>query len=82
MNGPPQDGEPGHGQAAWAPDWYPDPLEKAAFRYWDGSQWTDHTAYDHVQGDADAAPGDTGGGHSAAAQRILQWTDAAKDAGA
>lgn len=25
-------------------DWYTDPEGKARLRYWDGSQWTDHTA--------------------------------------
>jgi hypothetical protein len=29
------------GQAA---DWYPDPRGEKRLRYWDGSQWTDHTA--------------------------------------
>ncbi len=24
--------------------WYPDPLGRAALRYWDGTVWTDHTA--------------------------------------
>jgi hypothetical protein len=27
-----------------APDWYPDPRGEKRLRYWDGSQWTDHTA--------------------------------------
>jgi hypothetical protein len=31
----------GGGQAA---DWYPDPRGEKRLRYWDGSQWTDHTA--------------------------------------
>ena len=31
--------------AAAAPaDWYPDPRGEKRLRYWDGSQWTDHTA--------------------------------------
>lgn len=25
-------------------DWYPDPTGQARLRYWDGAQWTDHTA--------------------------------------
>ena len=25
-------------------DWYPDPRGEKRLRYWDGSQWTDHTA--------------------------------------
>jgi len=35
-------------QAAVAPatpaDWYPDPKGEARLRYWDGANWTDHTA--------------------------------------
>lgn len=31
----------GGGQPA---DWYPDPRGEKRLRYWDGSQWTDHTA--------------------------------------
>lgn len=33
-------------QAASGPaaDWYPDPHGEKRLRYWDGSQWTDHTA--------------------------------------
>jgi hypothetical protein len=27
-----------------APDWYPDPRGEKRLRYWDGTQWTDHTA--------------------------------------
>ena len=42
----------GPGAAASAPaggsgakaDWYPDPRGEKRLRYWDGSQWTDHTA--------------------------------------
>jgi hypothetical protein len=42
----------GGGAAAAAPsggagakaDWYPDPRGEKRLRYWDGSQWTDHTA--------------------------------------
>lgn len=31
--------------AAAAPaDWYPDPTGSARVRYWNGSEWTDHTA--------------------------------------
>ena len=43
---------PAGGAAAAAPaggagakaDWYPDPRGEKRLRYWDGSQWTDHTA--------------------------------------
>jgi hypothetical protein len=34
---------PAAGQAQPA-DWYPDPRGEKRLRYWDGSQWTDHTA--------------------------------------
>ncbi len=27
-----------------APDWYPDPMGRHEYRYWDGSTWTDHVA--------------------------------------
>jgi hypothetical protein len=30
--------------AAAKADWYPDPRGEKRLRYWDGSQWTDHTA--------------------------------------
>lgn len=30
--------------AAVKADWYPDPRGEKRLRYWDGSQWTDHTA--------------------------------------
>ncbi len=35
--------EPAAAAAAKA-DWYPDPRGEKRLRYWDGSQWTDHTA--------------------------------------
>ena len=35
--------QPAAGGAAKA-DWYPDPRGEKRLRYWDGSQWTDHTA--------------------------------------
>ena len=25
-------------------NWYPDPLGRHELRYWDGSQWTEHTS--------------------------------------
>lgn len=27
-----------------APDWYPDPMGRHEYRYWDGTAWTDHVA--------------------------------------
>jgi uncharacterized protein DUF2510 len=36
-----QPAQPSGGQPA---DWYPDPRGEKRLRYWDGSQWTDHTA--------------------------------------
>jgi hypothetical protein len=32
------------GGAGTKADWYPDPRGEKRLRYWDGSQWTDHTA--------------------------------------
>lgn len=32
------------GSSIPAADWYPDPLDPAGIRYWDGAQWTEHTA--------------------------------------
>jgi hypothetical protein len=40
---PAQAEAPAAGGAAKA-DWYPDPRGEKRLRYWDGSQWTDHTA--------------------------------------
>jgi hypothetical protein len=34
----------GAGGAGAKADWYPDPRGEKRLRYWDGSQWTDHTA--------------------------------------
>lgn len=31
-------------QPAAPADWYPDPRGEARLRYWDGANWTDHTA--------------------------------------
>src|SRR5687767_5781002 len=41
-----------------APNWYPDPGRSGGFRYWDGRQWTEHTA---------AGPAAAGGGWPAPA---------------
>jgi hypothetical protein len=35
---------PPGGGAGTKADWYPDPRGEKRLRYWDGSQWTDHTA--------------------------------------
>jgi hypothetical protein len=32
------------GQATHAAGWHPDPHGQARLRYWDGSQWTEHTS--------------------------------------
>ena len=32
------------------PDWYTDPEDPAGYRYWDGSQWSDHRAPRHSDG--------------------------------
>jgi hypothetical protein len=39
---PAQEAAPAAGAAK--ADWYPDPRGEKRLRYWDGSQWTDHTA--------------------------------------
>jgi hypothetical protein len=38
--------QPQHALAPPAPpaNWYPDPADSAAWRWWDGSNWTEHTA--------------------------------------
>jgi hypothetical protein len=41
--GPAAASAPAGGAGAKA-DWYPDPRGEKRLRYWDGSQWTDHTA--------------------------------------
>ncbi len=40
---PPQTPVPAQGSGAPA-DWYPDPKGEARLRYWDGTDWTTHTA--------------------------------------
>ena len=35
-----------------AANWYPDPDDSSQYRYWDGTQWTDHRA---PRGPAEAA---------------------------
>jgi hypothetical protein len=40
---PPQDAESAAPETTPPPGWYPDP-ERPGQRYWDGAQWTDHTA--------------------------------------
>ena len=32
------------GQAEYPPSWYLDPAHAGGLRWWDGSQWTGHTA--------------------------------------
>jgi len=39
---------PADGQAPPA-DWYPDPSRRFEFRYWNGSEWTEHVARDGRQ---------------------------------
>lgn len=36
----------GNGRSAAAADWYPDPVGRHQYRYWDGTSWTDHVADD------------------------------------
>ena len=40
------------------PDWYTDPEDPAQYRYWDGSQWTDHRAPRHGDGSGHRSVGD------------------------
>jgi uncharacterized RDD family membrane protein YckC len=37
-------GQPAGAQQAQGAGWHPDPHGQARLRYWDGSQWTDHTS--------------------------------------
>jgi hypothetical protein len=39
-----QPAAPAAGGQAQPADWYPDPRGEKRLRYWDGTQWTDHTA--------------------------------------
>jgi hypothetical protein len=41
---PAQAAAPAAAAGAAKADWYPDPRGEKRLRYWDGSQWTDHTA--------------------------------------
>jgi hypothetical protein len=76
----PEDGVGGQEQSAAAPGWHADPYGKAVYRYWDGSQWTEHTAYDHAQPEGEGgAQAEVEEGQSPAARRVLEWTDAAKE---
>lgn len=47
------------------PDWYTDPEDPAQYRYWDGSQWTDHRSPRHTapSEQAGASGGHRGSGH-------------------
>ena len=38
------------------PDWYTDPEDAAQYRYWDGSQWTDHRAPRHSSPSEGSSP--------------------------
>jgi hypothetical protein len=49
------------GSAGPAPDWYPDPTGRHEQRYWDGSQWTEHTVTAGQQG-VDPLPSDDASG--------------------
>ncbi len=45
-DGPPlgSPSRPAANTPAPAPDWYPDPMGRHEYRYWDGTAWTDHVA--------------------------------------
>lgn len=43
-NTPSPDGLPSGSPSTPAPDWYPDPMGRHEYRYWDGATWTDHVA--------------------------------------
>jgi hypothetical protein len=88
MEGSPEDNVAGAGQPESAPGWHADPTGKAVYRYWDGSAWTEHTAYDHEPQpqpppEAEPAPmpppdpATAESDQSPTARRILEWTDAA-----
>ncbi|MDH4277685.1 MAG: phospholipid scramblase-related protein [Acidimicrobiia bacterium] len=43
-DGPPLGSPSQPTSSAPAPDWYPDPMGRHEYRYWDGNAWTDHVA--------------------------------------
>ncbi len=43
-NFPGSEGSMGQPAGSPAPDWYPDPMGRHEYRYWDGDAWTDHVA--------------------------------------
>jgi competence protein ComGC len=51
------------GGSSAAPNWYPDPGDARFLRYWDGTQWTEHTSPAAPVG-APPVPGAPGGGRS------------------
>lgn len=84
------------GQPVSPPGWHPDPMGEAEYRYWDGSQWTEHVAYPRAapapepppppppapeQATPVPEPAAQDEEESAAARRVREWTDAARDAG-
>lgn len=44
FGGPPQAQQPQQAAAGGGAGWHPDPHGQARLRYWDGSQWTEHTS--------------------------------------
>lgn len=42
-----------------APGWYPDPVQRARLRWWDGSDWTDHRRVGSLPSDVSGEDGST-----------------------
>lgn len=62
-------------QGGTAPGWYPDPNDPATQRYWDGSQWTEHTAPVSGEVSASGAGGGTPSFPSGAGDQTLPKID-------
>lgn len=53
------------------PNWYPDPADPRLWRYWDGAQWTEHTA--PMAGAPSTVPAAAPAGMATGPSEALHW---------